>query len=417
MAKINPVKVKQDAEKLEKEGKLDKAIGLYRQITDDNPRDWNTINKIGDLYAKLNRTREAGEEYAKVADFYAKDGFLLKAIALWKKINRLDATALEPYLNLADLYAKQGLMMEAKSQYQIVVDEYIKRGRAREAGDVLRKMADIDPSDLKIQSKLADLYLRDGNTAKAIEVHVGIADELTKKGHLNEALQVLEKGLKIDAKSTRLRGEMARIHLVQKNFEKAAQYLEDVVRQSPQDTQMLFRLGEAYVGSKKIEEAEAIFKRLLEIDPEDSESRIQMGRVYLVQGQFDEAFDQFLPVVEKLLERKEGDKAAALLQLITQKNASHVKSLSKLVEVYRVLRKDIAGVPDLLPAHRGVHQPGPVRPGRRRAQRSSSRRSRRTPSTGRSWSSSARSSSRAPRRPRRAALRPRRPRPRLPSPT
>ena len=191
MAKINPVKVKQDAEKLEKEGKLDKAIGLYRQITDDNPRDWNTINKIGDLYAKLNRTREAGEEYAKVADFYAKDGFLLKAIALWKKINRLDATALEPYLNLADLYAKQGLMMEAKSQYQIVVDEYIKRGRARDAGDVLRKMADIDPSDLKIQSKLADLYLRDGNTAKAIEVHVGIADELTKKGHLNEALQVL----------------------------------------------------------------------------------------------------------------------------------------------------------------------------------------------------------------------------------
>ncbi|MFI5182826.1 MAG: tetratricopeptide repeat protein [Vicinamibacteria bacterium] len=341
MAKINPVKVKQDAEKLEKEGKLDKAIALYRQITDDNPRDWNTINKIGDLYAKLNRTREAGEEYAKVADFYAKDGFLLKAIALWKKINRLDATALEPYLNLADLYAKQGLMMEAKSQYQIVVDEYIKRGRARDAGDVLRKMADIDPSDLKIQSKLADLYLRDGNTAKAIEVHVGIADELTKKGHLNEALQVLEKGLRIDAKSVNLRGEMARIHLVQKNFEKAAQYLEDIVRQSPQDTQMLFRLGEAYVGSKKIEEAEAIFKRLLEIDPEDNESRIQMGRVYLMQGQHDEAYAQFLPVVDKLLERKEGEKAAALLQLIVQKNASHVKSLSKLVEVYRVLRKDM----------------------------------------------------------------------------
>jgi pilus assembly protein FimV len=341
VAKINPVKVKQDAEKLEKEGKLDKAIGLYRQITDDNPRDWNTINKIGDLYAKLNRTREASEEYAKVADFYAKDGFLLKAIALWKKINRLDATALDPYLNLADLYAKQGLMMEAKSQYQIVVDEYIKRGRARDAGDVLRKMADIDPSDLKIQSKLADLYLRDGNTAKAIEVHVGIADELTKKGHLNEALQVLEKGLKIDAKSTKLRGEIARIHLVQKNFEKAAQSLEEIVQQSPKDTQMLFRLGEAYIGSKKIEEAEAIFKRLLEIDPEDSESRIQMGRVYLLQGQQDEAFDQFLPVVDKLLERKEGEKAATLLQQITQKNPSHVKSLSKLVEIYRGLRKDI----------------------------------------------------------------------------
>ena len=90
MAKINPVKVKQDADKLEKAGKLDQAIVLYRQIVEDNTRDWNTINKIGDLYAKLNKIKEASGEYAKVADFYARDGFLLKAIAIWKKINKLD---------------------------------------------------------------------------------------------------------------------------------------------------------------------------------------------------------------------------------------------------------------------------------------------------------------------------------------
>jgi len=342
LAKINPVKLKQDAEKLEKAGKVDQAIALYRQIVEDNPRDWNTTNKIGDLYAKLNRTREASEEYAKVADFYARDGFLLKAIALWKKINRLDPAALEPYLNLADLYAKQGLMMEAKSQYQIVVEEYIKRGRARDAGDVLKKMADIDPADLKIRSKLADLYLRDGQQARAIDEHVAIAEELTKKGHLSEALQVLEKGLRIDAKSSTLKGEMARIHLVQKNYDKAAQSLEDLVRQTPGDVQLLFRLGEAYLGSKRIEEAEAIFKRLLEIDPEDSESRVQMGRVYLLQGEFDRAYDEFAMVVDKLIERREGEKAASLLQQITQKNASHVKSLAKLVDVYRALRKDIA---------------------------------------------------------------------------
>ena len=167
MAKINPVKVKQDADKLEKAGKLPEAIALYKQVIEDNPRDWNIINKVGDLYAKLNKNREAAEYYAKVADFYAKDGFHLKAIAIWKKINKLDATSLDPYLNLAELYAKQGLMMEAKSQYQYVVDEYIKRSKMREAGDVLKKMADIDPSDLKIRSKLADLYTREGNTGKA----------------------------------------------------------------------------------------------------------------------------------------------------------------------------------------------------------------------------------------------------------
>ncbi|MBI3932875.1 MAG: tetratricopeptide repeat protein [Acidobacteria bacterium] len=344
MAKINPIKVKQEADKAEKAGKVDQAIGLYRQIVDDNPRDWNTINKIGDLYAKLNKFREASLEYAKVADFYAKDGFLLKAIAIWKKINKLDASALEPYLNLADLYAKQGLMMEAKSQYQIVVDEYIKRGKMRDAGDVLKKMAEIDPGDLKVRSKLADLYTRDGNAAKAVEEHVAIADELTKKGHLAEALQVLEKGLKLDAKSNRIRLELARIHLVQKNWEKASYYLEEAVQRAPSDTQALGRLGEAYLGGKKIEEAEAIFKRLLELDPNDQDSRVQMARVYTLQGQLDRAFEKLVPLVDRMIERKDADKAAGVLQQLVQADPSHVPTLLKLVEIYRVLQNDAAVV-------------------------------------------------------------------------
>lgn len=342
MAKINPVKLKQDAEKLEKAGRADQAILLYRQIVEDNPRDWNTVKKIGDLYVRLNRHREAIGEYAKVADFYASDGFLLKAIAMWKQINKLDASSLEPYLHLADLYAKQGLMMEAKSQYQIVVDEYVKRGKTREAGDVLRKMADIDPGDLKIRSRLADLYTRDGDQGRAVGEHIAIAEELNKKGHLAEALQVLEKGLKVDPNSLQLRQELARVHLVQKNYDRAVHYLEEAVRQAPEDPQILVRLGEAYLGARKIEEAEAISKRLRELGPDDDESRVQMGRVYLQQDRFDQAYEEFLPAIDRLVARRETEKAAALLQQIVQKNAIHTPSLAKLVEVYRAGNKEAA---------------------------------------------------------------------------
>ena len=342
MAKINPVKVKQDADKLEKAGRLDQAIVLYRQVVEDNPRDWNTINKIGDLYAKMNKVREASQEYAKVADFYARDGFLLKAIAIWRKINKLDTSAPEPYLSLADLYAKQGLMMEAKSHYQIVVDEYIKRGKTREAGDVLKKMAEIDPGDLKVRSKLADLYTREGSSGKAVDEHIAIAEELHKKGHLAEALQVLEKGLKLDPSSSRLRSELARIHLVQRNYDKAGQYLEEALKGAPSDPQILARLGEAYLGAKKIQEAEAIFKRLLARNPDDDDARAQMARVYLQQGQLDHAFEQLEPVVNRLLERKDAARAATLLQQIVQKNPSHAKSLQKLVDVYRAGQNETA---------------------------------------------------------------------------
>jgi tetratricopeptide (TPR) repeat protein len=336
----NVVKLKQDADKLERAGRTADAIGLYRQIVEENPRDWNTIKKIGDLYAKIGRNREAIDEYAKVADFYAKDGFLLKSIAVWKQIQKLDSAALDPYIHLADLYAKQGLMMEAKAQYQTVIDEYIRRGKVRDAIDVLKRMADVDPTDLKVRSKLADLYMKEGNLAKSVDEHVAIADELHKKGHLSEALQVLEKGLKIDQRNPKVRAELARIHLVQRNYEKAVRYLEEASQQSPNDTQILARLGEAYLGAKEIADAEAIFKRLLELNPHDLDSRIQMGRLYLMQGQLDAAHGEYAAVADKLLEQREGDRATTLLQQILQQNPNHVKTLLKLADLYKQLQRD-----------------------------------------------------------------------------
>jgi tetratricopeptide (TPR) repeat protein len=191
-------KLKRDADRIEKAGRYDQAIALYKQIVERNPRDWNTINKIGDLYARLDRNREASNEYAKVAAFYAKDGFLLKAIAIWKKINKLDSSALEPYLTLADLYAKQGLMMEAKGHYQIVVDEYIKRGQMRDAGDLLKRVVEIDGSDLKVRSKLADLYAKQGFTEEAKSLCQILADELTRRGLDAEALEVVAYSRKLE---------------------------------------------------------------------------------------------------------------------------------------------------------------------------------------------------------------------------
>ena len=60
MAKINQVKLKQDADAAEKAGRFDKAIDALKQIVQDNPRDWNTVNRIGDLYAQAEQ-HEGGQ--------------------------------------------------------------------------------------------------------------------------------------------------------------------------------------------------------------------------------------------------------------------------------------------------------------------------------------------------------------------
>jgi len=338
--KESPIKLKQDADAAEKSGRFDKAIELLRQIVQDNPRDWNTVNRIGDLYAKLNKLKEANEQYVKVARYFADDGFYLKAIAVWKKVLKNEPAMIEGHVSLGELYARQGLVAEAKQTFSAVFDEYIKRNKIREAGEVLRKQAEVDPGDMKVRIRLAELYAREGHQEKAAGEYAAIADELIKKGHPPEALQLIEKALRSGPRSPKLLGTASQVLIAQKDYPRAIELLEEARRAVPADRDVSLRLAEAYLGARRAEHARRVLESLLQRDASDQDARQQLGQVYVFEGRYDEAFDQLLPVVDKLVERRQIERGAALLQQVVQRNPQHIKSLAKLVELYRQSRND-----------------------------------------------------------------------------
>ena len=104
---LNQSKIIKTAEKYLRQGKIDAAIAEYQRLVKANPNDVNTINKIGDLYARHGKAREAIVQFTKIAEFYTKDGFFLKAIAIYKKINKLDPSYMEAYQKLAVAFRKK----------------------------------------------------------------------------------------------------------------------------------------------------------------------------------------------------------------------------------------------------------------------------------------------------------------------
>ena len=62
------------------------------------------------------------EVYQRIAEHFSEDGFFLKAIAIYKKINRLDPQRTETYEKLADLYFKQSLVVEGRQQLMTLAD-------------------------------------------------------------------------------------------------------------------------------------------------------------------------------------------------------------------------------------------------------------------------------------------------------
>jgi tetratricopeptide (TPR) repeat protein len=340
VAKINAVKLKNDAAKETKAGRYEKAVELLSKVVQDNPRDWNSLNQIGFCYEKLNNFKKANEQYQKVAQFYAKDGFYLKAIACWKKVLKNEPSLLDAHLSLGDLYAKQGLAAEAKGSLGVAYQACVNSNRLREAGEVLRRLAELDPSDMKVRVKLAELYAREGRQDKASEEYLTLADELVKKGHRQEALQLLEKGLKTGKRSPKLLAEVARVHLVQKDYKSALPYLEEARKGAPNDRDVALRMAEAYVGVERPGDARGILENLLGQDPQDLEAKQVLGQVFLSAGQPEEALEQILPMVDHLVGRRELERAVTLLQPISQRDPPHIPALGKLVELYRLSRNE-----------------------------------------------------------------------------
>ena len=77
----------QSAEKFLAKGKLDQALKEYLRLLDENPKDVATLNRVGDLNVRMNRPAESIQYYTRIADSYSRDGFFLKAIAIYNCLN------------------------------------------------------------------------------------------------------------------------------------------------------------------------------------------------------------------------------------------------------------------------------------------------------------------------------------------
>ncbi len=353
-------KIIASAEKLVAKGKIEPAIKEYERLLEDNPNDVNTLNRIGDLWVRINRNDEAVKVFGKIADHYSRDGFFLKAIAIFKKINKLDPSKLDIYAKLADLYAKQGLAMEAKSQYQVLADYYLKHGDPANALGIYRKISELDPTAINVHVKLADLYSQNNQTGEALKEYDRVGRLLLKRGMLDEAVQVFRKALKIDAKNIDLVDSLVNALTEAKDFNNAGQIIESALESNPNHPRLLGMLGRVLISRGDLTGAKSALDRAHAADQNDPTAREGLADIALRQGDADTALMMLTPNVERSISR--GDRNAAVEQLnrILRTDAAHPPTLERLVAVYGRLNEEtnvLAAMNSLAEAHiaRGNH--------------------------------------------------------------
>ena len=198
MAGDDKARFLRDAEKLVTHGKVPQAINEYLKILKADPNDVLTLNTVGDLYLRLGKVPEATKYFSQVADTYTRNNFLLKAIAVYKKILRADAGNLPINQTLAELLARQGLHVDARNQYLRLAEVYSNEGKKRESVQAYEKAAELDPANSDVQLKLAQIYLSEGNKERARSFFTGAARAQAKAGKHKDAVSSYQQAMQLD---------------------------------------------------------------------------------------------------------------------------------------------------------------------------------------------------------------------------
>ncbi len=242
----NKDKIRAQAQKLLQKGQIDKAIKEFQRLVEEDPKDVRTLLKIGDLQTRAGKHAEATQTYGQVAQFYADQGFFLKAVAVYKQILKIDPTLVDINLKLAELYHQLGLLSDATNQYRQLSQIYEKLGRTDDAIGVLRKMVEIDPENIASRIKLAEMFAKQGMVEEARGEFRAAAAYLKANHRIDDYVKVAERVIHVDPGDLETTRELANIYIQKNDARRALAKLQICFKANPKDVTTLSLLANAF---------------------------------------------------------------------------------------------------------------------------------------------------------------------------
>ncbi|MCA1590105.1 MAG: tetratricopeptide repeat protein [Acidobacteria bacterium] len=319
---FDKTKALRNAERFLAQGKIRAAIGEYKQMVANDPKDFGTLNILGDLYVKNSEKDEAVKCFKKVAEYYAKQGFSQKAIAVYNKLSKLEPKSVETSERLAELYKTKGSPLEARSHYLTLARHYQSKGRPIEALAIWKQVALIEPDNMEVFLTIAQSYIDEKAFDEAIQAFIDGATRFNAKGDYQSAESTLERAFAINARDSRAWAAFV-IKLVEvepssysKFLTLADAYLK--INDTVGATRMLSMSSEHALVGGKADEFKRLVEQILELDPEQLDALRLLVRYYTWQR--DEA--AFRRSLERLVKAATNagsvdDERFALSQLVT----------------------------------------------------------------------------------------------------
>ena len=332
----NKDKLLESAQKNLKKKQIPKAIKDYAKIVEIDPADVRSRQKLAELYVRTNKNAEAYEHFEAVAKYFSSNGFYLKAIAIYKQMQRLDPSQVSLMNRLAELNEKQGLIGDAMAEYRKLVDYYERNGMVADEIKVLEKMTELDGNNLNVRVKLAEVFAANDRQDDGYEELESVLKIFSAKGDFDKILKLYKMFLPYFPENKKLKMGLAQAFYKKGDYGRGVIIVENLLKDKPDDPDLLRLVAKGCAAQEDWPKALAFNQQLLALDPGDLDVREAIIKVEFGAEEYARALPLLEDWKESFLKANGLERLKSYYEVLKEKLDNNRVVLDTLDSIYEL---------------------------------------------------------------------------------
>jgi tetratricopeptide (TPR) repeat protein len=180
------------ARKDERKGDWKSAVRRYRRLTGLDPDQPSLHIKLGDVCVRLGEAEDAADAFFTAGNLFAKAAFDEKAAALYRRALEAAPGRASVRDALVEAYRRLGRTKDAIATLEQAAAWLAREGAHRQALDLRRRIAELDPLDVDGRLRLARDLWASGSRKEAQDEYVDALLELLRQRLFERARGVFD---------------------------------------------------------------------------------------------------------------------------------------------------------------------------------------------------------------------------------
>ena len=256
-------KAHERAEKFAAKGQHDKAAREYQTIVENDPKDIRAWLMLADCLVRSGDRSGAIDRYMQVAGYYSAQQQPQKALAVYRQVVNLDPRRFDVHQRIAQLNLDLGRVPDAVAIYEQLGQAQLQAGAIADALATFEIIANAEPAAVPKRLRVAELCSRERQVEKAVE-HFRIAgDQLLQTGRHADFVRVAERLVYHQPDDGETIRKLARVYLQLGDPRRALMKLNSLLHADAHDRVGLELLAETFLALEKPDKATSVAVELV----------------------------------------------------------------------------------------------------------------------------------------------------------